>query len=112
MSASCRSSSLSTPTTATLSVNWTSLSDEAAWAVAAIGLPLSSGYSVSEVADQLGETVKWVAGGSRACSGGWRDRAARRSPAPGLASLNYSTRRIAIFRALELASSPCQQCES
>jgi len=25
-----------------------------------IGLPLSSDYSISEVADQLGETVKWI----------------------------------------------------
>jgi len=41
----------------------------------AIGLPLSSDYSISEVADQLGETVKWIDARLESCVGNLWGRA-------------------------------------
>ena len=52
-----RNSSHSTiPTT----IDWSRISEEAAWAVTHLALPLTCGFSVREVAGQVGETGHWV----------------------------------------------------
>ena len=59
MSAPERWSSRSTPTTAP-EIDWSRISDEAAWTTVHLAWPLSLGLSTSEVAARVGETNKWV----------------------------------------------------
>ena len=56
-SGSGSSSSPSIPT----AIKWNRLSPEGAWRMTYLALPISCGLSPLEVADQVGETTRWVA---------------------------------------------------
>jgi hypothetical protein len=43
-----------------ITVAWEGLSAEGAWRVTNLGLPISYGLSVRELAVQLGEPAKWI----------------------------------------------------